>query len=77
MITLFMVKILIALLALSILFTGVFGILRVFDKLLGIDFKVAFDKIEGNPVAMSIYFGLRFLGMAVAVGITVAICFIL
>lgn len=77
MITIFMVKILIAFLALTILFAGVFGILRVFDKLLGIDFKSAFDKIEAHPVAMSIYFGLRFLGMALAVGITIAICFIL
>ena len=76
MITLFMVKILIGLLALIILLSGMFAILRVFDKLLGIDFKKAFDKIENNPIAMSIYFGLRFLGVAIAVGL-ITICFIL
>ena len=76
MITLFMVKILIGLLALIILLSGMFAILRVFDKLLGIDFKRAFDKIENNPIAMSIYFGLRFLGVAIAVGL-ITVCFIL
>ena len=41
--------------------------LRKFDKLIGIDFKNSFKKVEENAQAFSIYIGLRFIGIAIII----------
>lgn len=53
-----------------------FLLLRFFDSLLKINFKDAFDKIEQDPKAMSHYFGLRYLGTSIAIGLIVCVAFI-
>ncbi|WP_026988752.1 DUF350 domain-containing protein [Fodinicurvata fenggangensis] len=46
-----------------------FGTLRAFDHLLGINFKAhIYEKIESDPIGAGLYFGMRFL----AIGIVVA-----
>lgn len=77
MITLFMIKILMALVAIAVLSLGQYVILRVFDKLLGIDFKEAFNKIEECPRAMSHYYAMRNLGSTIAIGLIICVCFVL
>lgn len=77
MLTMIMVKIGISLVALILFLFAQFLVLRVFDKLLGVDFKEAFNKIEECPKAMSFYFGMRYLATAIAIGFIVCICFIL
>lgn len=45
-----------------------FGTLRVFDHLLGINFRAhIYKKLEGDAVGAGLYFGLRFLGIALIV----------
>lgn len=41
--------------------------LRKFDKLIGIDFKNSFKKVEQDAKAFSIYIGLRFIGIAIII----------
>lgn len=77
MFTLFMLKIVMAFVAIVLLSIGMFCVLRVFDRLLGIDFKQAFNKIEECPKAMAHYYGLRNLGTTLAIGLIVCVCFIL
>lgn len=77
MLTMIMVKIGISLVALILFLFAQFLVLRVFDKLLGIDFKEAFNKIEACPKSMAFYFGMRYLASAIAIGFIVCICFIL
>lgn len=77
MLTAIMVKIGISIVALILFLFAKFLVLRVFDKLLGIDFKEAFNKIEQCPRSMSFYFGMRYLATAIAIGFIVCICFIL
>lgn len=77
MITLFMLKIGMSLMAILILSIGMFGILRMFDKMLGIDFKEAFNKIEESPYAMAHYFAMRQLGAYIAIGLIICTCFVL
>ena len=77
MFTMIMVKIGISLVALILFLFAQFLVLRVFDRLLGIDFKEAFNKIEECPRAMSFYFGMRYLASAITIGLILCICFIL
>ena len=77
MLAMIMVKIGISLVALILFLFAQFLVLRVFDKLLGIDFKEAFNNIEACPKSMSFYFGMRYLATAIAIGFIVCICFIL
>ena len=76
MITLFMIKLGMGLVAFCLFLLCQFLLLRVFDKLLDVDFKKAFDKIEQCPKAMSHYYGLRFLGTSIALGLIVCVAFI-
>ena len=39
--------------------------LRLMDKAARLNFKDTIDKIEGNPLAASIYFGCRVLAIAI------------
>ena len=77
MLAMIMVKIGVSIVALILFLLAQFLVLRAFDKLLGIDFKEAFNKIENCPRAMSFYFGMRYLASAIAIGFIVCICFIL
>jgi hypothetical protein len=77
MFTLFMLKIGMALGAILCLFIGMFLLLRAFDYLLGINFRKAFDTIESNPVAMALYYGLRLLGVSIAIGLVVCVALIM
>lgn len=77
MFTAIMLKLLIAIVAVVLFLGAQFVVLRVFDKLLGIDFKEAFNKIEVCPKSMSFYFGMRYLATAITIGFIVCICFIL
>lgn len=76
MLTLFMLKLGMGLVAFVLFLLCQFVLLRFFDKLLDIDFKKAFDKIEQDPKAMSHYYGLRFLGTSIAIGLIVCVAFI-
>jgi hypothetical protein len=72
-----MLKIGMALGAILCLFIGMFLLLRAFDYLLGINFRKAFDTIESNPVAMALYYGLRLLGVSIAIGLVVCVALIM
>lgn len=76
MFTLFMLKLGMGAVAFALFFLFQFVLLRFFDKLLDINFKKAFDKIEQCPKAMSHYYGLRFLGTSIAIGLIVCVAFI-
>lgn len=71
MLSLFLMKIAMCIVALCALFGSVFVILRLFDLLLCVDFKEAFNRIEEDPKAMALYYGLRILGAFLAVGLMV------
>ena len=76
MFTLFMLKLGMGLVAFCLFLLCQFILLRVFDRLLAVDFKEAFDRIESDPKAMSHYYGLRFLGTSIALGLIVCVAFI-
>lgn len=76
MLTLFMLKLGMGLVAFCLFLLCQFILLRFFDKLLGVNFKKAFDLIETDPKAMSHYYGLRFLGTCIALGLIVCVAFI-
>lgn len=76
MITLFMIKLGMGLVAFVLFMLCQYLVLRFFDKLLDINFKQAFDKIEQCPKAMSHYYGLRFLGTSIAIGLIICVAFI-
>lgn len=76
MLTLFMLKLGMGLVAFIVFLLYQFLLLRFFDKLLNVDFKAAFDLIETDPKAMSHYYGLRFLGTSIALGLIVCVAFI-
>lgn len=76
MLTLFMLKLGMGLVAFIVFLLYQFILLRFFDKLLNVDFKAAFDLIETDPKAMSHYYGLRFLGTCIALGLIVCVAFI-
>lgn len=77
MIMLFITKLSLAIFSLVILYIAMFGVLRLFDKALGIDFKEAFNTIETDSRAMALYYGLRILGVSLAVGLVICFCLIL
>lgn len=70
-------KMSIALITLLVFFLAMFIILRCFDWLLGVNFKEAFNKIEQCPKSMALYYGLRWLGTALAMGVLVCVAFVL
>lgn len=76
MLTLFMLKLGMGLVAFIVFLLCQFLMLRFFDKLLKVDFVKAFDKIEECPKAMSHYYGLRFLGTSIALGLIICVAFI-
>lgn len=76
MFTLFMLKLGMGLVAFAVFLICQFILLRFFDRLLDVNFKDAFDKIEQDPKAMSHYFGLRYLGTSIAIGLIVCVAFI-
>lgn len=43
-------------------------ILRIFDKIAGVQFRKSFDTIEKDPVALALYFGLRFVAVCYVIG---------
>lgn len=77
MLFIFFTKLVLALLSLFVLGLSMFGILRVFDWLLGTRFKDVMSVIQRSPEATAIYFGLRWLGMCFAVGVLVCLCVII
>lgn len=77
MIALFLVKIAMAFTAICVLFIGMFFLLRLFDVLLGVNFKEAFNKIEEDGKALALYYGLRNLGASIAIGLVVCIALIM
>jgi len=77
MILLIATKLLLAFIAIIVLLVGMFCVLRVFDKLLGIDFTEAFNKIEQDAKALAVYFGFRFLSVTLAIGFVVCVAFLL
>lgn len=77
MLFLFITKLFLALLALLVLALGMFGVLRVFDWILGVNFKHSMGIMAQTPIALAIYYGLRMLGMSIAVGGLVCFCLIL
>ena len=76
MLTLFMLKLGMGLVAFVVFLLCQFILLRVFDRLLEVTFKEAFNLIESDPKAMSHYYGLRFLGSCIALGLIVCVAFI-
>lgn len=77
MVFLFITKIFLALLALLVLGIGMFGILRLFDWILGTSFKQSMEVMQSHPIALAIYYGLRMFGFCIAVGVLVCFCLIL
>ena len=71
MFTLFMLKLGMGAVAFVLFLLCQFVLLRFFDRLLDIDFKKAFDRIEQCPKAMSHYYGLRYLGTSIAIGLII------
>lgn len=59
-----MLKLFIALSAVCLWFV----FLRISDAVAGIKFKESYAQIESNAVALSVYFGLRSLGVGVLLG---------
>lgn len=76
MITLFMFKIIIGIVAFILFLSAQFIILRFFDKCLDINFKNAFNTIEQDAGAMATYYGMRYIGSSIALGIIVCVAFI-
>lgn len=74
--TLLLFKLFIGLVAFFIFFLCQFALLRVLDKVLGVDFKQAFQTIQKCPKSMSHYYGLRYLGTSLALGLIVCVAFI-
>lgn len=60
------------------LFTALtFLVLRVADRISGIDFKRGFDTIESDPVALAHYFGERHKSLSISGAIIIAAVFLL
>lgn len=77
MLSIVITKLLLAVVSFVLLFLSLFSILRVFDMLLGVDFKESFSRISQCPRSMAHYYGLRWLGTSIALGVVVCIAFIL
>ena len=77
MLTTILVKCLIFIVASLFLFLFQFLLLRMFDRLLEIDFKEAFNKIEQDPKAMAFYFGMRFFSVTISLGLIVCLAIVL
>lgn len=77
MLFIFITKIVLALVALLVLALGMFGVLRLFDWILGTSFKQSMQVITTSPIALSIYYGLRMLGFCIAVGVLICFCLVL
>ena len=76
MFTLFMLKLGIGLVAFIVFLLCQFILLRVFDKLLDVNFKEAFNLIESDPKTKSQYYRLRLPGTSIAIALIVCVAFI-
>ena len=77
MIEAFLIRIVMAVVALVVLGLAVFLLSRMFDALLDVEFKKAFDQIEQDPRAMADYYGKRWLGLSLASGLVVCAAMLL
>ena len=73
----FLLRLLMAGIGITFLFIGNFLLLRLADKAAGIKFRKSFDKVEESALALSIYYGLRWLGICIATGMVVCAAIVL
>lgn len=71
MLTAFLIRLVMAMIGLMLLGGGMVAILALCNKMLDVDFKKAFDKIEEDPKAMALFYGLEKLGAFIAIGLVV------
>lgn len=69
-------KVLLALSSFLIFFVAMFIVLRLFDWLLGVSFKSSFSLMNKCPTSLAIYFGLRWLGTSISMGVIVCLAYI-
>lgn len=77
MFLLILTKLFLALIALIVLYVGVFGVLRILDKHSGLCFKESIAILKQDPKALSLYYSMRMLGVSLSVGLLVCICVLL
>jgi len=63
-----LLRLIIAICAITISLFGLWFVLRTFDASSKINFKKAFDSIESDPKAIAQYYGMRFIGVSFVVG---------
>lgn len=76
MMELFLLKAGITCVTLGILLAATWLTLRLADRLLGVNFKVMFDEMRGEPVAMAIYLGLRLVAVFLACAVVLCLAFL-
>lgn len=77
MLQMILVKFAFALLTFVLIHACLFGMLKVYDKHLNINFKDTYQCITTSPLAAAIYHGFRLLGMSIVVAITLTMAFVL
>lgn len=77
MIMLIITKVLLTILAFTLLQVAIFAMLRVFDKALGLPFKETFGKLSEDSKALALYLGLRILGVSLAASLVLCFSLIL
>jgi hypothetical protein len=48
---------------------AVFAVLRLRDRLIGVDFKAVARRIQANPLASALYYGLSVIGVCLLIGL--------
>lgn len=76
MMELFLLKAGITCVTLFILLMAVWLTLRLADKLLGVNFKVMFNKLKDEPIALALYLGLRLVAVFIACAVVLCLAFL-
>lgn len=76
MMELFLLKAGITCVTLLILLLAVWLTLRLADKLLGVNFKVLFNQLKDEPIALALYLGLRLVAVFIACAVVLCLAFL-
>lgn len=76
MFSLFLLKAAITAVTLLILLLSCWLTLRLADKLLGVNFKVLFNQLKDEPIALAIYLGLRLVAVFIACAVVLCLAFL-
>lgn len=76
MMELFLLKAGITCVTLFILLMAVWLTLRLADKLLGVNFKVMFNQLKDEPIALALYLGLRLVAVFIACAVVLCLAFL-